>query len=229
MDTETLKKTAGQAAAQRVRSGQHLGLGSGSTVRFFLEALQHRIEAGELEAIAGVPTSMQTETLARRLGLPLGTLDAHPQLDLTVDGADEVDPQLNLIKGLGGALLREKIVAASSRRLLVIVDEAKQVQQLGQHVPLPVEVLPFGWRATQRALQALGGRTTLRLQQEKPFMTDQQNFILDTHFGEIADPEALAAALEAIPGVLGHGLFLGMAHEVIVGTSQGARVLKGEA
>lgn len=215
----------GEVAAQQVQSGQKLGLGTGSTIRYFLEALQLRLQSGELDGIIGVPTSIQTEQQAIQLGIPLTTLAEQPQLDLTVDGADEVDPQFDLIKGLGGALLREKIVAATSSRFIVIVDESKMVVQLGTRCPLPIEVLPFGWEATSRSILALDGQPELRFADEKPFQTDQGNYILNTTFDGISDAPRLAAQLDAIPGVLGHGLFLNLATSVIVGTDSGPRVL----
>jgi ribose 5-phosphate isomerase A len=219
---ESLKKKAGEEAAKRVQSGQRIGLGTGSTVRYFLEALGERLSSGELSRIVGVPTSKSTEKLARSLNIPLTTLETDPSLDLCVDGADEVDPQLNLIKGLGGALLREKIVATASQHFIVIVDNGKLVQRLGDRCPVPVEVLPFGWKATAEKIQALGGRPTLRTDNGSPYITDQENHILDCHFGPIEDPEHLAQQLDSTPGVLGHGLFLNIANEAIVGTPAGA-------
>jgi len=202
-----------------------LGLGTGSTVRFFLEALARRVEAGELQDVVGVPTSKQTEVLARSLGIAVATLEQHPQLDLCVDGADEVDPELNLIKGLGGALLREKIAASASRRFVVIADEDKQVSKLGQRSPLPVEVLPFGWKTTAAMIERLGGHPNLRVQGGRPYQTDQKNLILDCTFGALDLSRSLAQQLDALPGVLGHGLFFDLANEVILGTPEGARVL----
>ncbi len=225
MTPTDLKRIAGEAAAARVQSGQLLGLGTGSTVRFFLEALAKRVAAGEVADVVGVPTSEATAEKARALKLPLASLDECPELDLCVDGADEVDPVLNLIKGLGGALLREKIVAAASARFWVIVDESKRVEALGQKAPLPVEVLPFGWRPTARAIERLGAEVTLRTKRGAPVVTDQDNLLLDCRFPSLEDPHALACELDALPGVLGHGLFLGMAHGAIVGTGDGAHVL----
>ena len=219
---EALKKKAGEEAAKRIQSGQRIGLGTGSTVRYFLEALGERLSKGELSRIVGVPTSKNTEKLARSLNIPLTTLETEPFLDLCVDGADEVDPQLNLIKGLGGALLREKIVAMASQRFIVIVDNAKLVQRLGERCPVPVEVLPFGWKATAEKIKALGGTPTVRTDNGSPYITDQENHILDCHFGPIENAEALAQQLDSIPGVLGHGLFLNIAEEAIVGTPAGA-------
>ena len=221
---EELKQIAGEEAAKRVQSGQRIGLGTGSTVRYFLEALSRRIAGGELSDIAGVPTSNRTEVAAQSLSIPLTTLEAEPKLDITVDGADEVDPRLNLIKGLGGALLREKIVAEVSRHFIVIVDSDKVVDQLGQRSPVPVEVLPFGWKPTEERIKTLGGNPVLRMDEGSPYRSDQDNYILDCTFGAIGDAVKLAQQLDAMPGVLGHGLFLNMAHEVIVGTPEGTQV-----
>ncbi len=221
---DKLKQIAGEEAAKRVQSGQRIGLGTGTTVQYFLEALRRRMISGELSDIAGVPTSKRTEVAARSLTIPLTTLEEEPELDLTVDGADEVDPQLNLIKGLGGALLREKIVADASRRFIVIIDSDKLVDQLGQRCPVPVEVLPFGWKPTAEKIKALGGKPKLRIDEGSPYRSDQDNYILDCTFGAIQDAEQLARKLDSIPGVLGHGLFLNMADEVIVGAPEGAEV-----
>jgi ribose 5-phosphate isomerase A len=222
---EALKKTAGEEAAKRIQNGQRIGLGTGSTVRYFLEALGKRLANGDLSQIVGVPTSKQTEKLALSLNIPLTTLEMEPSLDLCVDGADEVDPHLNLIKGLGGALLREKIVAMASQRFIVIADNGKLVQRLGERCPVPVEVLPFGWKVTAGEIEALGGRPTVRADDGSPHMTDQGNHILDCHFGPIEDALMLSQQLDAIAGVLGHGLFLNIAQEAIVGTPTGAELL----
>jgi len=219
---DALKKNAGEEAAKRIQRGQRIGLGTGSTVRYFLEALGKRLSNGELSHIVGVPTSKSTEKLARSLNIPITTLETAPSLDLCVDGADEVDPQLNLIKGLGGALLREKIVAVASQHFIVIVDNGKLVQKLGDRCPVPVEVLPFGWKVTAEKIKALGGRPIMRKFNDSPYKTDQENHILDCHFGPIDDAERLAQQLDSIPGVLGHGLFLNIAKEAIVGTPAGA-------
>jgi ribose 5-phosphate isomerase A len=222
---EALKKTAGEEAAKRIQNGQRIGLGTGSTVRYFLEALGTRLANGDLSQIVGVPTSKQTEKLALSLNIPLTTLETEPSLDLCVDGADEVDPHLNLIKGLGGALLREKIVAMASQRFIVIADNGKLVQRLGERCPVPVEVLPFGWKATAGEIEALGGRPTVRADNGSPYITDQGNYILDCHFGPIEDAAMLSQQLDSIAGVLGHGLFLNIAQEAIVGTPTGAELL----
>ena len=223
---EQLKQKAGEEAAKRVVNGQRIGLGTGSTVRYFLEALGLRLAEGDLSDIVGGPTSERTETLARSLNIALATLEETPVLDLCVDGADEVDPKLNLIKGLGGALLREKIVASASRYFIVIVDNAKLVKKLGQDCPVPVEILPFGWNIAAEQIKAIGGRPVLRMENGSSYKTDQGNHILDCHFGAIGSPQKLGRQLDSFPGALGHGLFLGSADEVIIGTPDGVEVLR---
>ncbi|MBN8996392.1 MAG: ribose-5-phosphate isomerase RpiA [Rhizobiales bacterium] len=216
---------AGRAAAARmalgeVRAGMKLGLGSGRTAEQFVRFLGEKVKAG-LD-VAGVPTSERTAALAAEVGVPLTDLDAMPHLDLTVDGADEVGPGFRLVKGGGGALLREKIVAAASDRMLVVVDETKVVATLGAF-PLPIEVVPFGLGATRAAIVrsaaglGLNGDLKLRKSGEAAYLTDGGHFILDASFGRIPDPDALARALDAIPGVVEHGLFIGLAKSVIVG------------
>lgn len=222
------KKLAGIRAAEGIRPGMVLGLGSGSTVAFFLDALGSRYAAGELPGIVGVPTSLDTETRAGRLGIPLTTLEEARALDVTVDGADEVAPNFDLIKGLGGALLREKMVAQASRDMIIIVDEGKVVRQLGTRSPLPVEVVPFGWRGHLPFLEELGANPTIReLSPGHPYVTDNGNYILDCRFPSgIADPPALDRALAARAGILESGLFLKLAREVLVGGPEGVRSLK---
>jgi ribose 5-phosphate isomerase A len=201
-----------------------LGLGTGRTAEHFVRLLGARVRAGL--AVAGVPTSERTARLAATEGVPLTTLDADPVLDLCVDGADEFDPQLRLIKGGGGALLREKIVAAASRRMIVIADAAKQVATLGRF-PLPVEVIPFGERPARLALEratarlGLSGTIALRMAGGTPFLTDSGNHILDLSLGRIADPERLAHEIDAIPGTVEHGLFIGLASAAVVGSPDG--------
>ena len=219
-----LKRRAAEAAVDRVKDGMVLGLGTGSTVRYAIEGLGRRMAEGW--DLAGVPTSRATAELAQELQIPLTTLDEHPRLDLTIDGADEVNPRLNLIKGLGGALLREKIVAAASETFLVVVDEGKLVEGLGARVPLPVEVLPFGARRTRSELESLGCEPTLRRSGEAPFRTDNGNYVIHCRFDEIADPRELAGRLKEIPGVLEHGLFLGMANVAFVGTEAGVKEIR---
>jgi ribose 5-phosphate isomerase A len=221
-----LKELAARQALDYVRDGMVLGLGSGSTMGFFLALLGERLRAGELRDVVGVPTSTRVEAQARTAGIPLTSLDTHPRLDLAVDGADEVDPQLNLIKGLGQALLREKIVATQAARFLIIVDESKLVARLGVG-PLPVEVLPFGAQVQVRWLQALSSRAELWLQRDgTPIVTDNGNYLARCWFEDgIADPQALAHALANRSGIVEHGLFLGIVHAVIVAGPEGARTL----
>jgi ribose 5-phosphate isomerase A len=223
-DRERMKQLACQRAAQEVQDGMVLGLGTGSTVYYFLHELGRMVREGV--RMTGVPTSIQTTQLATQLAIPLTTLDDQPHLDLAVDGADEVDDQLNLVKGAGGALLREKIIAASAARFLVVVDEGKLVTQLGERYPLPVEVVPFGYTPAIRAVEGLGARVTLRRGTDgQPWISDNGNYILDCRFGPIADPVALQKALLAVPAVVESGLFLNMAGTVIVGHAEGVRLL----
>jgi ribose 5-phosphate isomerase A len=229
MDAEDQKRRAAARALDEVRPGMRLGLGTGSTARHFVELLAERVHGG-LEVV-GVPTSEATREQAERLGVPLTTLDETPELDLTVDGADEIGPDLALIKGGGGALLREKIVAAASARMIVIADESKSVPVLGAF-PLPVEVVPFGLAATRRAIEraaaAAGcpGPCRLRQADGHPFVTDGGHFILDAALERITQPVALAARLGLIPGVVEHGLFIGLASAAILAGAQGVRVVE---
>ncbi len=227
--SDDLKKQAAEAALAQVRDGMKLGLGTGSTAAHFIAGLAARVRAG-LDVLA-VPTSEQTARLATQAGIELSTLDETPRLDLTVDGADEIGPDLVLIKGGGGALLREKIVAHASARMLVIADENKVVECLGAF-PLPIEVVAFGLAATRIAIATaaarlgLAGQLTLREHSGRTFRTDSGNFILDASFGPISDPQALAAALAAIPGVVEHGLFIGLAGSALVAGAGGVREIK---
>jgi len=221
------KKAAAEAAASLVEDGMVLGLGTGSTAAFFLDALGRRLAEDGLRVI-GVPTSEQTASRARSLKIPLTSFAEHVLMDLTVDGADEVEVgTLFLIKGHGGALLREKIVAASSKRLVIVADESKLVERLGSLVAVPVEVVRFGWQATGRSLTEIGGNPSLRLGADrKPFLTDGGNYIMDCAFGPIANPKEIAHHLDHIVGAIEHGLFLGLAKEVIVGGREGVKTLK---
>lgn len=217
------KEKAARAAVELVEDGMRLGLGTGSTAEFMLKALAERVRAGL--RVAGVPTSKRTADLARDLGIPLTSLETTPELDLAIDGADEVDPGLNLIKGGGGALLREKIIAACAARFVVIVDGSKQVRRLGAF-PLPVEIIAMAAVPLGRRIAALGAEVTLRVGQDgRPFLSDEGHQILDCAFGEIADPPALAAELNVMPGVVEHGLFCGMAELVLVGGADGVERL----
>lgn len=226
-----LKRACALKALDHVAPGMRLGLGTGSTAALFVEGLGEKVKVG-LDVVC-VPTSLATERQARALGIALTTLDETPSLDLTVDGADEIDPRLRLIKGGGGALLREKIVAAASERMVVIADAGKLVEPLGAF-PLPVEIDRFGIRATQarieRAAREAGceGEIALRSDDGRAFVTDGGNFILDCAFGSIPDAEALGAALSALPGVVEHGLFLGLASAAIVAGPDGVHII-GEA
>ncbi len=230
MDSEALKRQAAARALEWVRPGMRLGLGTGSTARHFVDLLGEKVRGG-LD-VTGVPTSEATREQAQKCGIRLSTLDETPELDLTIDGADEIGPDLALIKGGGGALLREKIVAAASARMVVIADESKWVATLGRF-PLPVEVMPFGLAATQRAVEAAAaaagcpGRTVLRQGRDgHAFVTDGGQWILDASLNRISDPSGLGERLCSIPGVVEHGLFIGMAQAVILAGPAGARVVE---
>ena len=221
------KKAAAEAAVKLVEDGMVVGLGTGSTTAFFVAALARRI-AGERLRIVGIPTSAETAKLARSLKIPLASFAGHALIDLTVDGADEVEARtLYLIKGHGGALLREKIVAAASKRMVIVADETKLVEQLGSLVSVPVEVVKFGWQATERKLHELGANPSLRLgADKKPFVTDGGNYIMDCAFGEMAKPKEVAHHLDHVIGAVEHGLFLGFTREVFVGGRDGVKILK---
>jgi ribose 5-phosphate isomerase A len=224
------KQQAADRAVAYVQSGMVVGLGAGSTAVLATRRIGQLLREGRLRDIVGVPCSSAIEAEARALGIPM-TLDPPDMVDLTIDGADEVDPELNLIKGGGGALLHEKIVAQASLREVIIVDESKLSPALGTHWALPVEVIPFGWHAQRRFLESLGARVTVRQQRDgTPFRTDQGNLILDCAFGPIQQPTELAAKLDARTGIVEHGLFLGLATEVIVAGADGVRhlTLKGK-
>ncbi|MHA6644605.1 ribose-5-phosphate isomerase RpiA [Mesorhizobium sp. A623] len=229
MDATQLKFEAARMALDHVSDGMRLGIGTGSTAEAFVRLLAEKVAAGL--SIIGVPTSERTAALCRELGVPLSTLDETPALDLTIDGADEIDPELTLIKGGGGALLREKIVAAASARMIVIADRSKLVQTLGRY-PLPIEVNRFGLRATELAIDAaaqelgLAGAVTLRMTGDQPFVTDGGHFILDASFGRIPDTRALSNALHAIPGVVEHGLFIGLASFAVIAGDGGAEIFQ---
>ncbi len=227
---DELKRQAAARALTEVRDGMKLGLGTGSTAKHFVELLGDRVRAGL--TVVGVPTSEATRADALRCGIALTTLDAIDRLDLTIDGADEIDGALNLIKGGGGALLREKIVAAASDRMIVIADESKWVEALGRF-PLPVEVIPFGLAATQRAMahafaeSGVSGQMVVRKGKEgHVFVTDGGHWIVDAHLGRIEDAPRLASLLNAIPGVVEHGLFIGLARTAVLAGAQGIRVVE---
>jgi ribose 5-phosphate isomerase A len=227
IDITQLKQKAAEQAVEFVEPGMVVGLGHGSTAAFAVHSIAQLLHQGQLQDILGVPCSLQVKEEARRLGIPLTTLDEHPVVDLTIDGADEVDPHLNLIKGGGGAFLREKIVAQASRREIIVVDEFKLSPALGTHWPVPVEVIPFGWRSQVAYLESLGAEAVLRRNSDgTPFETDQGNLILDCHFGPISQPAEIAAKLDERAGILEHGLFLGLATDVIVAGVEGIRHLR---
>jgi ribose 5-phosphate isomerase A len=224
MTQDEAKQAAAKAAAALVRDGTIVGLGTGSTAKFAVDSLAARMRDGL--RFLGIPTSEATEKQARDLGIPLTTLAEHPQIDLTIDGADEIDARtLDVIKGRGGALLREKIVAASSRELVIIADESKLVEHLGSKMPVPVEIVPFGWQSTAQRLEALGCSTKLR----EGFTTDGGHYILDCAFGRIADVASLAVSIDSIVGVVEHGLFLGMATKAFVASERGVTALSAES
>ena len=228
MDSRALKIEAARAALGHVSDGMRLGIGTGSTAEEFVRLLAEKVSGGM--TIVGVPTSERTANLCRELGVPLSTLDETPELDLTIDGADEIGPSLSLIKGGGGALLREKIVAAASERMIVIADSSKLVEMLGRF-PLPIEVNQFGLKATQIAIArasagfGLEGPLRLRMADGKPFVTDGGHYIIDASFGRIPDTRALSNALHSVPGVVEHGLFLGLAKLAIIADGDGIKVV----
>ena len=229
MSPDEQKQASAEAALEHVTEGMRLGLGTGSTAARFVDVLGARVADG-LNVIC-VPTSKATESQAEGLGIPLTTLGETPQLDLTVDGADELDDDLSLIKGGGGALLREKIVATASSRMIVIADASKHVETLGRF-PLPVEVIPFGHQSTLRkiraAAQACGcdGAIELRQRDGAPFVTDNSNYIYDCHFGRIEDAAGLGKSLSSITGVADHGLFIRIADMALIGTAEGVKTIK---
>ncbi|MGH7230173.1 MAG: ribose-5-phosphate isomerase RpiA [Nitrospiraceae bacterium] len=223
-NTDALKKMAAEAAVDYVHDGDTVGLGTGSTARYVVLALAERVKKGL--NITGVPTSKETAELARQSGVPLMDRDDSWIITVAIDGADQVDPQLNLIKGGGGALLKEKIVAAAAGRLIIVVDGAKRVPALGHPFPLPVEVVPFGWGNTARHIETLGIKTVIRRQDGRYFETEAGHYILDLQVGRIDDPRALEARLNEIPGVVETGLFVGRTDLLIVGTPNGIEVQK---
>lgn len=225
-DSDTLKRQAAEYAVQFLSSGMIIGLGHGSTAIWAVRRIAEYLKEGILQDIWGIPCSTHITQEAERLGIPLTTLDNHPVVDVTIDGADEVTTDLNLIKGGGGALLREKIVAQASRREIIVVDETKVSSVLGSKWAVPVEVVPFGVQSQIRYLQDLGGRVTLRKALSgSPFVTDQSNYILDCDFGSIEYPAALASKLKTRAGIVEHGLFIGLATDVIIASSNGIRHL----
>ncbi len=220
-----LKELAAAEAVRYVEDGMVVGLGSGSTASIAIRLIGDKVKAEGLE-IVGVPTSKTSDLLGRAVGIKIVDLDNHPTVDLTIDGADEVDPRLNLIKGLGGALVREKIVAAASVVEIIVADESKLVDYLGQKAPLPVEVVKFSFKTTMRRLTALGCKPVLRMAAEGPFTTDNGNYIIDCRFERIDNPASVETTMNNIPGVVDNGLFVGRASKAMIGTKDGVRILE---
>ncbi len=221
---EPQKQAAAAKAVEFIESGMVVGLGGGSTAALAMRCLADSLRAGRLRDVVGIPCSHRVEAEARRLGIPLGTMDDCPVIDLTIDGADEVDPDLNLIKGAGGALLWEKIVAQASRREIIIVDSSKPSPRLGTLRPLLIEVVPFGWRSQAAYLESLGAQVQLRLGPPgTPFRTDQNNLILDCAFRPIREPRVLARALSDRAGIVEHGLFIDLATDLVIAGEHGIR------
>lgn len=223
-DLDQLKRAAATEAVQCIRTGMVVGLGTGSTAKYMIQALGEKVRAGM--SLRGVPTSQETATLAKQAGIPLLDTDNQWEIDIAIDGADQVDPKFNLIKGGGGALLKEKIVAASAKQFIVVVDHTKQVPVLGGSFPLPIEVVPFGWGSTAREIESLTkSRVVLRERNGAPFLTEAGHFILDVHLDKIPQPGDLETALNLIPGVVETGLFVGRTDVLIIGTLQGVRTM----
>lgn len=223
-DLDGFKKAAALKAIEFVRDGMVIGLGTGSTAKHMVIALGEQVRAGV--KLRGVPTSQETAALAREAGIPLLDSENRWEIDVAIDGADQVDPEFNLIKGGGGALLKEKIVAASAKQFIVMVDHTKQVPVLGGSFPLPIEVVPFGWGSTAREIEALTkSRVVLRERSGTPFKTEAGNLIVDVHLDYITQPRELETALNLIPGVVETGLFVGRTNVLIVGTPQGVQTL----
>jgi ribose 5-phosphate isomerase A len=225
---EEAKLRAAETAAQHIKSGTVIGLGTGSTAKYLIRIIGSHLSRGKLTNIQGVPTSIQTSVEAKEAGVPLTTLDDYPQLDLTIDGADQIDDRLNAIKGGGGALLREKVVASASKTYILIADERKLTGKLGDGFPLPMEVLPFSASSAIRSVERLGASVLLRRggETDGPVVTDNGNYVLDANFGVIEDPAKLELRLKMIPGVLETGLFLGYADIAYIGNRNGVKKLE---
>lgn len=224
MNIEHLKKIAAEKATEEIREAMVVGLGTGSTVYYALLKIGEMVRDGL--NIIGIPTSSGTEKIATEQGIPLSTVAVHPIIELTIDGADEVDTHLNLIKGGGAALVREKIIANASRRILIVVDESKVSRVLGTSFALPVEIVQFGWGATKRVVDQICGQSELRGGIQKPLITDNGNYILDCHFDGIPEPEKVELQLNNIPGVVENGIFVNRADKVIIGTPNGIRYME---
>ena len=221
-----MKRLAAEKSVEYVKNGMILGLGTGSTAEYAIRKLGKLVKNG-LE-IKGIPTSMHTKRVAKECNIPLTKLEENPKIDLTIDGADEVDSDLNLIKGGGGALTREKIIAYHSKKEIIVVDDSKIVKALGIDFPLPGEILKYGWTSTKKALEEFGCNVELRKIMNEPFITDNSNYILDCEFERIDEPEQLEKDINNIPGVVENGLFIGLVDEVIVGSKQGILTLEKE-
>ncbi|MAT79062.1 ribose 5-phosphate isomerase A [Candidatus Poribacteria bacterium] len=222
MDLETLKRLAAEKAVEAVEPGMVLGLGTGSTVYYALLKLGQNVRNGL--GIIGIPTSIQTADIAQHEGIKLSDLATYPELDLTIDGADEIDPDLNLIKGLGGALVREKITVEASNRLIIIADQTKVVPHLGSKSPLPVEVVQFGWEVTRNRLSQLCSRVVQRQNREVAYITDNGNYILDCYFERIDNPAQAEVEINNLPGVVENGLFINRAEQAIIATQDGIHI-----
>lgn len=219
-----MKKMAAEKAVEHVDNGMVIGLGTGSTVKYAIKKLGEMVNTGL--KIEGIPTSLRTKKLATEYNIPLVDLNDYTEIDLTIDGADEVDSNLNLIKGGGGALTREKIIAYHSKKEIIVIDETKVVKKLGIDSPVPVEVTKYGWNATKKTLKELGCTAELRTIMDEVYITDNSNYILDCDFGKINEPEALEKEINSIPGVIENGLFIDLVDEVIVGSKQGIITLE---
>lgn len=225
-DMVDLKELAAREAVKLVKDGMVVGLGSGSTASIAIRLLGEKVRDGW--KLVGIPTSNDSEYLGRSVGITIGELKDYPEIDVTIDGADEVDPELNLIKGLGGALVREKIVAVATKQEVIVVDDSKLVKHLGQKAPLPVEIVKFAWESTLNRLRRFGCDPELRVRGGIAFITDNGNMIADCRFRKIDDPAKLEAELNLIPGVVDNGLFVGLAHRVIVASKDGVRTMTRE-
>ncbi len=221
------KQMAAEAAVDSITSGMVVGLGHGSTAIFAMRKIAALMHNGTLTNILGIPCSLQTKQQATELGIPLTTLEEHPNVDVTIDGADEIDSKMNMIKGGGGALLREKIVAQTSKKCIYIADETKYSEYLGEKWAVPVEVLHFGWRATSAFIESLGATVSVRYMSDGThFLTDQKNLILDCNFGIMHSPAIIATAMKSRAGIVEHGLFVGIADEIIIAGANGLRFIK---
>jgi len=223
---DDLKEMAARAAVEQIHSGMIIGLGTGSTVFFALKAISQRLKRGEIEDIVGIPSSHSTEMIAKEMGIPLSDLDQHPEIDLTIDGADEVDGDLNLIKGGGGALLKEKIVAQASKRNVIIVDESKLSERVGTKWPVPVEVIPFGLSVELLNFKKMGIEARIRKKEDgSQFITDAGNYILDCFFGPLKEPQKIEEMLHGRAAIVENGLFLKTASEIIIASYDGIKRL----